>query len=275
MKKENSHILYAVLTTIVSCVLVFGLALYIFGAAGFSIGNLGSWKIVSQPTKSGNVIIPISLLDTGGVSTGDINCTREYIPVCGTDGRTYPSGCVANSQGAIVANNWVCPDISISSGAIDPRKTNTGSLICTAEYAPVCWVDGKTYSNTCTAGEVSIAHTGKCDGMQQQIYDSGSYHLYANSAVWYSFAMPKYSYYAGAGAQSWATHAMSISTTASGVTSFSTATVQVWFYRKVPASPPSEQSVKTASGTLYIKNNDTTGNVRITNIVKTVIESVR
>lgn len=56
---------------------------------------------------------------------------------------------------------------------------------------------------------------------------------------------------------------MAIATTASGIVDFSTATIQVWYYKTAPAVPPSEQSKNTENGILYIKNNDTTGNAKI------------
>ena len=87
--------------------------------------------------------------------------------------------------------------------------------------------------------------------------------------------MPKYAYYSGARTQNGATHTMMIATTATGVTDFATAPVQVWFYRKVPATPPSPQSVTTEKGILYIKNNDTTGSAKIGKIVETILQSAK
>jgi hypothetical protein len=35
-------------------------------------------------------------------------CTREYMPVCGCDGRTWPTRCVAASQGVDAASDGPC-----------------------------------------------------------------------------------------------------------------------------------------------------------------------
>lgn len=45
------------------------------------------------------------------------------------------------------------------------QKQREEPTMCTMQYAPVCWVDGVTYWNSCMAGKKAVAYEGECKSM--------------------------------------------------------------------------------------------------------------
>ncbi len=103
MNRENSRLLYAIFFTVVACLVVFAIALTIFGPQGFYLSSPQNQQspIVRIPVAGNN----IPVVETGVViNTGIISCTLDYSPVCGVNGQTYSNACTAKATGIVIAN---------------------------------------------------------------------------------------------------------------------------------------------------------------------------
>ena len=116
----------------------------------------------------------------GLCSAAPVKCPPSAAPVCGCDGETYPSACLAAQSGAAVDHHGACvppacedsaqcPDgmyCRKQSGACDSLgKCTTASGPCPYLWQPVCGCDGETWANACVMAQAGVSklHDGECE----------------------------------------------------------------------------------------------------------------
>merc|ERR1712165_260487 len=116
-------------------------------------------------------------------------CPMIWRPVCGTDGVTYASACMADGkdiecQGecpcepafspcqcceddppakcATIRMVLPCDNARFQHSCANQRRNKRSNFACPLHYAPVCGTNGQTYSNRCMAGDqVCIKQNGE------------------------------------------------------------------------------------------------------------------